>query len=143
MSEETNNQSVSRVTRNQSTETRMSEFRFDFENLKVYQKSLDFIDKIFTVYKSLDSEYKYSVGSNLIRAALSIANNLAEGNGKRSKKEKKRYFDTSSDSARECVSVFNVLKRQKMMDDKIYSELRMDAREITSMIRCLIESNQI
>ncbi len=134
--------SVLIVTRNQSTETRTKEFKFDFENLKVYQKSLDFIDRTFKVYKNLDSEYKYSVGSNLIRAGLSIANNLAEGNGKRSKKEKKRYFDTSSDSTRECVSVFNVLKRQKMIDDKAYSELRIDAREITSMIRGLIESNQ-
>lgn len=120
----------------------MEDFKFDFENLKVYQKSLAFIDKIFKIYKNLDSEYKYSVGSNLIRAGLSIANNLAEGNGKRSTREKKRYFDTSSDSARECVSVFNVLKRQKMMDDKVYSELRIDAREITSMIRGLIESNR-
>jgi four helix bundle protein len=118
----------------------MQEFKFDFENLKVYQKALDFIDKIFRVYKNLDSEYKYSVGSNLIRAGLSIANNLAEGNGKRSKREKKRYFDTSSDSTRECVSVFNVLKRQKMIDGNIYSELRIDAREITSMIRGLVNS---
>lgn len=118
----------------------MENFKFDFENLKVYQKSLDFIDKIFKIHKNLDSEYKYSVGSNLIRAGLSIANNLAEGNGKRSKREKKRYFDTSSDSTRECVSVFNVLKRQEMMDNQVYLELRTDAREITSMIKGLIDS---
>ncbi len=62
---------------------------FDFENLKVYQKSLDLIDDIFEVYKSLDRDYKISVGSNLVRAGLSIANNLAEGNGKKSPKEKK------------------------------------------------------
>jgi len=61
---------------------------FDFENLKVYQKALDFIDKIFEIYKNLDQEYKYSVGNNLIRAGLSIANNIAEGNGKRSKKKR-------------------------------------------------------
>ncbi len=126
------------VTREQKGE--MGEFRFDFEDLKVYQKSLDFIDKIFKVYKSLDSEYKYSIGSNLVRAGLSIANNLAEGNGKRSKKEKIRYFDTSSDSTRECVSVFNVLKRQNMIDKQVCLELRIDAREITSMIKGLTDS---
>ncbi len=118
----------------------MEGFRFDFEDLKVYQKSLDFIDRIFKIYKKLDSEYKYSIGNNLIRAGLSVANNLAEGNGKRSKKEKKRYFDISSDSTRECVSVFNVLKRQAMIENKIYLELRVEAREITSMLRGLIDS---
>lgn len=118
----------------------VEEFTFDFENLMVYQKTLNFIDNIFIVYKVLDSEYKYSIGSNLVRAALSVANNLAEGNGKRSSKEKKRYFDIASDSARECVSVMNVLKRQKMIDGKIYLGMRRDAREITSMIRGLTDS---
>lgn len=51
----------------------MMDFTFDFENLKVYQKALDFIDKIFKIYNKLDSEYRYSVGNNLIRAGLSIA----------------------------------------------------------------------
>ncbi len=127
-------------TRNQSTETRMSDFKFDFENLKAYQKSLEFIDKIFGIYKKLDSQYTYSIGSNLIRAGLSIANNLAEGNGKQSKRERKRYFNIASDSARECVSVINVLKRQRLIEDNLYHEIRIDAREITSIIRGLIDS---
>ena len=119
----------------------MSDFRFDFEDLKVYQKSLDFIDRIFDVYKHLKQEYKYSIGNNLIRAALSVANNMAEGNGKNSKKEKKRYFEISSDSTRECVSVFNVLRRQGILDDGTYSTLRANAREITSMIHGLVNGN--
>ena len=64
----------------------MEEFKFDFEKLNVYQKSLDFIDKIFQIMKTLPKEYHYSLGDNLLRAGLSIANNLAEGNGKKSKK---------------------------------------------------------
>lgn len=127
-------------TRNQSTETREAEFIFDFENLSVYKKSLVLIDKIFKVYKTLNTEYRFSIGNNLVRAGLSIANNLAEGNGKKSTKEKKRYFDIASDSTRECVSVFNVLKRQNIIEDKLYKEIRIDAREVTSMIRGLIES---
>ena len=118
----------------------MKDFEFDFEKLKVYQKSLDFIDKIFKIYKNLDQEYRYAIGNNLIRAGLSIANNIAEGNGKKSKKERQRYFNISSDSARECVSVFNVLKRQDLIKYNDYLELRVDAREITSMLRGLIDS---
>jgi four helix bundle protein len=120
----------------------MQDFQFDFEKLKVYQRALDFIDKVFEVYRALVQEYKFSIGNNLIRACLSIANNLAEGNDKKSKKERKRYFGTASDSARECVSVFNVLMRQKMINVEIYSELRQDARQITSMIQGLIQSDE-
>lgn len=118
----------------------MEEFEFDFEKLLVYQKSLDFIDKIFDMYKDLKQDYKISIGSNLIRAGLSIANNLAEGNGKRSRREKRRYFDISLDSARECISVFNVLNRQKLIAEEKYIEVRRDGREITSMLHSLIDS---
>ena len=115
----------------------MDEFQFDFERLNVYQKSLNFIDEVFVVYKTLSQDYKISIGSNWVRAALSIANNIAEGNDKDSVKERNRYFGISSDSARECVSVLNVLKRQDLIDDKKFSALRKDAREITSMLRGL------
>jgi len=85
------------------------DFKFDFEKLKVYQKALDFIHEIFKIYKRLPREYKYTVGGNLVRAGVSIANNIAEGSGKKSKKEKSRYYSISLDSTRECISVFNVL----------------------------------
>ncbi|MBU0549750.1 MAG: four helix bundle protein [Candidatus Omnitrophica bacterium] len=115
-------------------------FHFDFEKLNVYQKSLDFIDEISKVYKQLPREFRYSLGNNLIRAGLSITNNLAEGNGKRSKKEKNRYFGTSLDSVRECISVFNVFKRQNLIPEGIYQKLRSDGRTITNMIHGLINS---
>jgi four helix bundle protein len=114
------------------------DFKFDFEKLKVYQKALDYIDKTFEIYNNLPNDFKYSVGNNLIRAALSIANNIAEGNGKKSKKEKNRFFATSLHSPRECISVFNVLIRRKLMTDKKYYEMRSEGREITSMLYKLI-----
>jgi four helix bundle protein len=120
----------------------MGEFKFDFENLNVYQKSLEFIDDIFKIVKSFPSEYRYSLGENLIRAGLSIANNLAEGNGKKSKKEKNRYFGTALDSARECASVFNVLKRQYLIKENEYNKVRSAAKEITSMIWGLLDSQK-
>jgi four helix bundle protein len=83
---------------------------------------------------------KYPLGDNLIRAALSIANNIAEGNGKVSKKEKNRYFGISLDSARECISVLNVLKRQDLVSEAKYRECRRDGREITNMMHGLINS---
>ena len=115
-------------------------FYFDFEKLKVYEKSLDFIDNIFELYKGLPIDLKYPLGNNLIRAALSIANNIAEGNGKVSKKEKNRYLGISLDSTRECISVLNVMKRQNLINDERYKKLRIDGREITNMLSGLINS---
>jgi four helix bundle protein len=113
-------------------------FKFDFEKLIVYQKALIFIDKIFEIYEKLPRNLKYPLGDNLIRAAMSIANNIAEGNGKISKKEKNRYFGISLDSTRECISVLNVFNRQDLIIENKYKELRRDGREITSMVYALI-----
>ncbi len=85
---------------------------FDFEKLTVYQKALEFIHKIFEIYKKLPKEFKYTIGGNLVRAAISISNNLAEGSGKKFKKEKARYYSTSLDSTRMYFSIQCPIQRK-------------------------------
>ena len=113
---------------------------FDFEQLEVYQLALELLDRVFTVCRGLPRDVRYSLGDQLIRACLSISNNLAEGAGKRSLKEKGRYYRTAIDSARECISMFNVLQRQECLTKESYDELRGRGRQITAMLHGLIES---
>ena len=114
--------------------------QFDFEKLVVYQLALEFLDRLFEICRGLPADVRYSLGDQLIRAGLSISNNLAEGSGKRSKKEKARYYGTSLDSTRECLSMFNVLKRQRFIEPDNYTRLRQHGRRITGMLRGLIDS---
>lgn len=65
---------------------------------------------------------------------MSVANNIAEGNGKKSDREKKRYFSIALDSMRECLSVFNVMKRQRLIAEEGWIIFRKQGREITSML---------
>ena len=55
---------------------------FMFENLTVYQKAVDLIDQITTLTEQFPRGYYY-LTDQLNRAALSIATNLAEGNGRK------------------------------------------------------------
>ena len=113
---------------------------FDFEKLEVYQLALDFLDRLLRVTRVLPRELRYAVGDQLIRAALSISNNLAEGAGKRSPKEKARYYGTAIDSARECISMLNVLVRQESLDGPLYEELRAMGRRVTGMLYGLLSA---
>src|SRR4030042_4714164 len=92
--------------------TSSDSFEFDFERLEVYQLALEFLDFIFKICKELPKELQYCLGDNLRRAVISISNNIAEGSGKRSGKEKARYYGTSLDSTRECVNMFIFLNRK-------------------------------
>ena len=54
---------------------------FMFEKLEVYQKAVDFADEIAALTEGFPRGYGFLV-DQLNRAALSIATNLAEGNGR-------------------------------------------------------------
>jgi hypothetical protein len=54
---------------------------FAFENLLVYQKAITFADAVCTITRDLPRGY-FFLGDQLSRAALSIAANIAEGNGR-------------------------------------------------------------
>jgi len=62
------------------------DFVFDFEKLDVYQLALKFVHKLITLVKKLPPELRLSLGNNVIRAGMSILNNIAEGSGKKSSK---------------------------------------------------------
>ena len=64
---------------------------FLFENLAVYQKAMDFTEQIVTLTESFPRGYCF-LADQLNRALLSIATNLAEGNGRFTKPDRKNFF---------------------------------------------------
>ena len=124
----------------QSTKGSLADELFDFEKLEVYQLALDFLDHLCDVCRALPGGFRHPFGNQILRAALSISNNLAEGTGKRSQKEKARYYSIAIDSTRECISMLNVLYRQKHIDVDLHTDLRSSGRRITSMLYKLIQS---
>jgi len=115
-------------------------FEFDFEKLEVYQLALEFLDFIFDICKGLSFDLQNCLGDNLRRAGISISNNIAEGSGKKSGKEKIRYYGTSLDSTRECINMFIILTRRKTIREADYIKARSYGKRLTSMLFRLIGS---
>lgn len=59
----------------------MEEVKFSFEELRVYQKSLDFVDEVYKITKEFPNDERFGLTTQYRRAAQSIALNIAEGAG--------------------------------------------------------------
>lgn len=113
---------------------------FDFERLEVYQKALELVGNIFRLTRELPREYQFSLTDQLRKSGISILNNIAEGSGKLSRKEKAQFYRTSLNSARECVPMFTVLLRERQLSGDQHQALRRQVVHIGNMLGRLIAS---
>ncbi len=63
-----------------------------FRELTVWQKSMKLAAEIYRITKMLPKDELYGLTNQLRRAAVSIPSNIAEGNGRDSKKEYLRFL---------------------------------------------------
>ncbi len=111
---------------------------FAFEKLVVYQKAVNFADKICETTSKFPNGYYY-LRDQLNRASLSIAANIAEGNGRFTKADRKNFFIISRGSMQECVPLLELAKRRRLIDEKTHNQLREKLLTIAKMLSGLIK----
>lgn len=110
---------------------------FMFENLLVYQKAVDLADQVAGLTEEFPRGYYFLV-DQLNRAALSIATNLAEGNGRFTKADRRNFFTIARGSAQECVPLLEVARRRGFIDDRKHTKLCSELEAIARMVSGLI-----
>ena len=68
------------------------------KNLEVYKLSLLMVKEIYQQTKQYPPEERFTLVSQLRRAAISVSSNIAEGCSRISKKEKRRFYEISRSS---------------------------------------------
>ena len=111
---------------------------FMFENLDVYQKSVNYADEVLELTGSFPKGYRFLV-DQLSRAALSIAANIAEGNGRFTKPDRKNFFTIARGSVQECIPLLELAKRRNLISDSVQQQLRSQLEEIAKMLSGLIK----
>ena len=111
---------------------------FAFEKLLVYQKAISFADEICTLTRDLPRGY-FFLGDQLNRAALSIAANIAEGNGRFTKADRRNFFGIARGSVQECVPLLELGAGQKLLKSDQHEQLKTDLEETARMLSGLIK----
>jgi len=114
---------------------------FAFEDLKVYQKALDFAVEVIDLVDDLDTPRKhYKLIEQLEDSSSSVCRNISEGKGRFSKKEFKHFLYIARGSLYETVTMLQIFLRKKWIPEKSYNDLYFDALEINKMLNGLIGS---
>jgi four helix bundle protein len=107
---------------------------FDHEELNVYQFSLAFNEWVGEFLSSVEA--KAAAKDQLDRAATSIPLNIAEGNGKFSKKDRARFFDI----ARESAASLDVLVSRKLTRKARVDPAKHQLVQIVNMLIGLLKA---
>lgn len=78
---------------------------------------------VLEIYKTTNkfpSKEEFRLTSQLIRAAISIPNNIAEGMGRFSRKEFLQFLNIARGSTEECKYLIILSKDLKYIDDEAY-----------------------
>jgi four helix bundle protein len=107
--------------------------RFGHENLDVYQLSLRYVAWAYHLAKGLTGQDRHA-RDQLLRASQSIPQNIAEGNGKGTEADRRRYFEIARGSALECASIQDILVVYETIDSEKNEEGKKILNRIVSML---------
>ncbi len=125
------------ITKNQGTNNYQG--MFSFEQLRIYQEALGFVDAIYCLTKSWPKEEMFGLTDQLRRAAVSILLNIAEGSS-RTKKDFCHFLDLSKGSCFECVAILQVARKRKYMTEEEYQKFYSWCLQIAKSLSALKSS---
>ncbi|MGQ1892037.1 four helix bundle protein [Thermophagus sp. OGC60D27] len=109
---------------------------FNFKRLQVWQKAMFFAEKCLDITENINGHYRLI--EQLEAAASSIPQNIAEGEGRISNKEKINYLYFARGSLYEAITVLNLFFYKRMISQTTLDEMEKLGLEISKMLNSLI-----
>ncbi|TSA26202.1 MAG: four helix bundle protein [Bacteroidetes bacterium] len=115
---------------------------FRFEDLRIYHKSLDYINWLYSLASKIQDEpLVKTFYDRFLSSAQGIALNIAEGSS-RNKSQFVYYLKMAKSSVRECVVLSTIGQQRAYINDDDYDQSKNQLMEMTKMIGALIGSLQ-
>jgi four helix bundle protein len=113
---------------------------FNFENLEVWQKAIDFADLVYSLTRNFPAEERFGLTNQMRRAAVSISSNIAEGSARISHADFARFVEIATGSLFEVVSQSTIGLRQSFLTQEQYARLYAAAEQQGKMLSGLRRS---
>ena len=106
--------------------------------MEAWQLYKDFIKEIYKITKKFPDSEKYGLVSQINRASLSIASNLAKGSSRTSSKDQAHFSQLAYSSLMEVICQLIISKELEYINEKQYFSIRESAEELSNKINSLI-----
>ena len=110
-----------------------------YENLDVWKESTNLAVQIYKITKNFPKEEIWGITSQIRRASISISSNIAEGSGRKSKKDFKQFVHMASGSLNEVESLLHICSQLDFIKADPYRELKDSAEKLGRLIGGLLK----
>jgi four helix bundle protein len=109
-------------------------------DLTVWRASIALAKSVYEVTRSFPKEELYGLTSQIRRASVSIASNIAEGSARQGTKELVQFLYIAVGSANELDTHLEICREVGITSDKDSKAIQHDISEVLRMLRGLIRS---
>jgi four helix bundle protein len=111
-----------------------------YRDLIAWQKSMELVQQVYQATKTWPSEEQYGLTSQIRRAAISIASNIAEGHGRGSDRELVRFLGIAHGSLMEVETQLQIAHNLGYLSPDGFEKLNNRSAEIGRIIHGLIRT---
>ena len=112
----------------------------NYRELKIWQRSMDFVVKVYEISSLFPKEEKYGLTSQLRCCAVSVPSNISEGAGRGTNKQFRVFLEYSMGSINEAQTQIELAFRVKYLAKDGYVFLIDEALQIYKMILAFYNS---
>lgn len=105
-----------------------------FEKLRVWQRSREFVKKIYLLTRKFPDSEKFGIVSQMQRASVSISSNIAEGTSRKSSKDQGHFIQVAYASLMECLSQLILAYDLGFIKESELIEIREYVEEISNLL---------
>jgi four helix bundle protein len=89
----------------------------DFRKYDIWTDSMALVDAVYTFVEAFTNKEKYGLRSQIIRSAVSIPSNIAEGASRNSEKDFARFLEIALGSAFELETQLIIASKRKYISE--------------------------
>ena len=112
----------------------------NYRDLLAWQRAMDLADEVYALTERWPREQLFGLTIQVQRAALSVPSNVAEGQGRSSRADFRRFVDIAHGSLCELETQLMLARRRQFVDEPTLNRLLDQSAEVGRLLHGLMRS---